>query len=79
MCINILSCMAFSFEAYVFFIQRDTTGLSSENTELKLRLQAMEQQAHLRDGKVPKIVLLFLCTIYHAQISILTFEDLNSQ
>lgn len=32
-------------------IQRDTTGLSTENTELKLRLQAMEQQAQLRDGK----------------------------
>jgi len=31
-------------------LQRDTTGLSTENTELKLRLQAMEQQAQLRDG-----------------------------
>lgn len=31
-------------------LQRDTTGLTSENTELKLRLQAMEQQAQLRDG-----------------------------
>ncbi|KAL4396043.1 hypothetical protein AHAS_Ahas01G0052400 [Arachis hypogaea] len=30
--------------------ERDTTGLSSENTELKLRLQAMEQQAQLRDA-----------------------------
>ncbi|WZZ34763.1 hypothetical protein YC2023_018164 [Brassica napus] len=30
--------------------QRDTTGLSSENTELKHRLQVMEQQAKLRDG-----------------------------
>lgn len=58
--------MAFGLEAYVFIIQRDTTGLSSENTELKLRLQAMEQQAHLRDGKVPKTILLFLCIIYHA-------------
>ncbi|KAJ9167365.1 hypothetical protein P3X46_022024, partial [Hevea brasiliensis] len=29
---------------------RDTTGLSTENTELKLRLQAMEQQAQLRDA-----------------------------
>ncbi|GFZ15103.1 Basic-leucine zipper (bZIP) transcription factor family protein [Actinidia rufa] len=28
----------------------DTTGLSNENTELKLRLQAMEQQAQLRDA-----------------------------
>ncbi|CAN7000831.1 unnamed protein product [Brassica oleracea var. botrytis] len=30
--------------------ERDTTGLSSENTELKLRLQVMEQQAKLRDS-----------------------------
>jgi hypothetical protein len=32
-------------------LQRDTTGLSAENAELKIRLQAMEQQAHLRDGE----------------------------
>lgn len=31
--------------------QRDTNGLANENTELKLRLQAMEQQAQLRNGK----------------------------
>lgn len=31
-------------------IQRDTTGLTAENKELKLRLQAMEQQAQLREG-----------------------------
>ncbi|KAL8218040.1 hypothetical protein R6Q57_021413 [Mikania cordata] len=30
--------------------QRDTAGLSSENSELKLRLQAMEQQAQLSDA-----------------------------
>ncbi|KAL0363942.1 UNVERIFIED_CONTAM: Transcription factor VIP1 [Sesamum angustifolium] len=31
-------------------MQRDTTGLTVENKELKLKLQAMEQQAHLRDA-----------------------------
>ncbi|CAN1235047.1 Transcription factor VIP1 [Linum perenne] len=31
-------------------LQRDTTGLTTENKELKLRLQALEQQAHLRDA-----------------------------
>ncbi|KAL6526886.1 hypothetical protein OROGR_015976 [Orobanche gracilis] len=31
-------------------IKRDTSGLTNENTELKLRLQAMEQQAQLRDA-----------------------------
>ena len=38
---------------YIAFnlLQRDTTGLSAENAELKIRLQAMEQQAQLRDGE----------------------------
>ncbi|GJN07942.1 hypothetical protein PR202_ga25819 [Eleusine coracana subsp. coracana] len=31
-------------------LYRDTTGLSAENAELKIRLQAMEQQAQLRDA-----------------------------
>lgn len=31
-------------------MQRDTTVITAENKELKLRLQAMEQQAQLRDG-----------------------------
>ncbi|KAJ6858739.1 hypothetical protein NC652_041131 [Populus alba x Populus x berolinensis] len=29
--------------------KRDTSSLTTENSELKLRLQAMEQQAELRD------------------------------
>ena len=35
---------------FVLIDQRDTNGLANENTELKMRLQAMEQQAHLRNG-----------------------------
>lgn len=35
-----------------FLKQRDTNGLTSENSELKLRLQTMEQQVHLQDGKI---------------------------
>ena len=30
--------------------QRDTSGLTTENRELNLRLQSMEEQAKLRDG-----------------------------
>lgn len=41
--------------------QRDTTGLTNENTELKLRLQAMEQQAQLRDGMLPIYCFLLHC------------------
>lgn len=35
---------------FLYLVQRDTNGLTAENTELKIRLQAMEQQAQLRDG-----------------------------
>jgi hypothetical protein len=31
--------------------QRDSSGLATHNNELKFRLQAMEQQAQLRDGE----------------------------
>jgi hypothetical protein len=39
-------------------LKRDTTGLSAENAELKIRLQAMEQQAQLRDGMLPTSILI---------------------
>jgi hypothetical protein len=39
--------------------QRDTSGLNSENSELKLRLQTMEQQVHLQDG-MPMGLYMFL-------------------
>ncbi|THG07648.1 hypothetical protein TEA_024220 [Camellia sinensis var. sinensis] len=44
-----LQTEATTLSAQLTLFQRDTTGLSNENTELKLRLQAMEQQAQLRD------------------------------
>lgn len=42
------------------FGQRDTTGLTAENSELKLRLQTIEQQVHLQDGKF--FLQSFLCS-----------------
>ncbi|KGN50733.1 bZIP transcription factor 18 [Cucumis sativus] len=45
-----LQTEATTLSAQLTLYQRDTTGLSTENSELKLRLQAMEQQAHLRDA-----------------------------
>jgi hypothetical protein len=33
-------------------IQRDTSGLTNENGDLKLQVQTMEQQVRLQDGKV---------------------------
>ncbi|CAA0831645.1 Transcription factor VIP1 [Striga hermonthica] len=41
---------ATTLSAQITVLQRDTNGLTSENKELKLKLQAMEQQAHLREA-----------------------------
>ncbi|KAJ6885108.1 hypothetical protein NC652_031958 [Populus alba x Populus x berolinensis] len=48
--VQTLQTEATTLSAQLSLFQRDTTGLSTENTELKLRLQAMEQQAQLRDA-----------------------------
>ncbi|KAK9280093.1 hypothetical protein L1049_013778 [Liquidambar formosana] len=48
--VQTLQTEATTLSAQLTLFQRDTTGLSTENTELKLRLQAMEQQAKLRDA-----------------------------
>ncbi|EEF44053.1 transcription factor RF2b [Ricinus communis] len=48
--VQTLQTEATTLSAQLTLFQRDTTGLSTENIELKLRLQAMEQQAQLRDA-----------------------------
>lgn len=48
--VQTLQTEATTLSAQLTLFQRDTTGLSSENTDLKLRLQAMEQRAQLRDA-----------------------------
>ncbi|KAF5203623.1 bZIP transcription factor [Thalictrum thalictroides] len=48
--VQTLQTEATTLSAQVTMLQRDTTSLTSDNKELKLRLQAMEQQAHLRDA-----------------------------
>ncbi|CAL9202368.1 unnamed protein product [Musa hybrid cultivar] len=48
--VQTLQTEATTLSAQLTLYQRDTTGLSAENAELKLRLQAMEQQAQLRDA-----------------------------
>ncbi|KAL3650349.1 hypothetical protein CASFOL_006752 [Castilleja foliolosa] len=48
--VQTLQTEATTLSAQLTLFQRDTTGLSSENTDLKLRFQAMEQQAQLRDA-----------------------------
>ncbi|GMH11225.1 hypothetical protein Nepgr_013066 [Nepenthes gracilis] len=47
--IQALQAEATTLSAQLTLYQRDTTGLTTENTELKLHFRAMEQQAQLRD------------------------------
>ncbi|CAI9116566.1 OLC1v1017750C2 [Oldenlandia corymbosa var. corymbosa] len=58
--VQTLQTEATTLSAQVTMLQRDTTGLTNENKELKLRLEAMEQQAHLRDGMYHYILFSFL-------------------
>ncbi|URE49254.1 hypothetical protein MUK42_14474 [Musa troglodytarum] len=48
--VQTLQTEATTLSAQLTLLQRDTTDLTAENRELKLRLQAMEQQAQLRNG-----------------------------
>nr|CAD1836804.1 unnamed protein product [Ananas comosus var. bracteatus] len=48
--VQTLQTEATTLSAQVTLLQRDTTGLNAENRELKLRLQAMEEQAQLHDA-----------------------------
>ncbi|KAJ1686220.1 hypothetical protein LUZ63_017610 [Rhynchospora breviuscula] len=48
--VQTLQTEATTLSAQLTLLQRDTTGLTAENRELKLRLQAMEEQAKLRDA-----------------------------
>ncbi|KAJ6852877.1 transcription factor VIP1 [Iris pallida] len=48
--VQTLQTEATTLSAQLTLLQRDTTSLTTENRELKLRLQAMEQQAHLREA-----------------------------
>ncbi|XWS22210.1 hypothetical protein CRYUN_Cryun29cG0014700 [Craigia yunnanensis] len=48
--VQTLQTEATSLSAQLTLLQRDTNGLTTENSELKLRLQTMEQQVHLQDA-----------------------------
>ncbi|KAL9233188.1 hypothetical protein vseg_008217 [Gypsophila vaccaria] len=47
--VHVYQTEATSLSAQLTLLQRDTNGLTSENSELKIRLQTMEQQVHLQD------------------------------
>ncbi|KAI4352968.1 hypothetical protein L6164_007169 [Bauhinia variegata] len=48
--VQTLQTEATNLSAQVTLLQRDTSGLTAENKELKMRLEAMERQAQLRDA-----------------------------
>ncbi|CAA6667735.1 unnamed protein product [Spirodela intermedia] len=48
--VQTLQTEATTLSAQLTMLQRDTSSLTSENNELKLRLQTMEQQVHLQDA-----------------------------
>ncbi|VAI86762.1 unnamed protein product [Triticum turgidum subsp. durum] len=48
--VQVLQTEATTLSAQLTMLQRDSGGLATQNNELKIRLQAMEQQAQLRDG-----------------------------
>lgn len=48
--VQTLQTEATTLSAQLTMLQRDTNGLTAENSELKIRLQTMEQQVHLQDA-----------------------------
>ncbi|CAD6201724.1 unnamed protein product [Miscanthus lutarioriparius] len=48
--VQILQTEATTLSAQLRLLQRDSAGIATQNNELKFRLQAMEQQAQLRDA-----------------------------
>ncbi|XP_041001616.1 probable transcription factor PosF21 [Juglans microcarpa x Juglans regia] len=48
--VQTLQTEATSLSAQLILLQRDTNGLTAENSELKLCLQTMEQQVHFQDA-----------------------------
>lgn len=65
MCKNEMFCFLFLFSS--FYQQRDTNGLTNENSELKVRLQSMEQQVHLQDGKT---IFIYFCRDFHPILAV---------
>ncbi|XP_010472102.1 PREDICTED: uncharacterized protein LOC104751777 [Camelina sativa] len=53
--VQTLQTEATTISAQLTHLQRDSMGLTNQNSELKFRLQAMEQQAQLRDALSEKL------------------------
>ncbi|KAL5985896.1 hypothetical protein ACLOJK_027886 [Asimina triloba] len=62
--VQTLQTEATTLSAQLTLLQRDSAGLTSQNSELKFRLQAMEQQAQLRDGSKSASLLYAVCVLH---------------
>ncbi|XP_075523742.1 putative transcription factor PosF21, partial [Primulina tabacum] len=57
--VQTLQTEATSLSAQLTLLQRDTNGLTADNSELKLHLQTTEQEVHLQDGKTASLAGTF--------------------
>ncbi|KAF8402359.1 hypothetical protein HHK36_013313 [Tetracentron sinense] len=74
--VQTLQTEATTLSAQLTLMQRDTHGLNAENSELKLRLQTMEQQVHLQDGKDPLLLSApFLRTALGSHLDFLSLME----
>ncbi|CAI0375039.1 unnamed protein product [Linum tenue] len=62
--VQTLQTEATTLSAQLTLLQRDSVGLTNQNNELKFRLQAMEQQAQLRDGMNKHLPFFLYATLY---------------
>ncbi|RYR69818.1 hypothetical protein Ahy_A03g016363 isoform A [Arachis hypogaea] len=60
--VQTLQTEATTLSAQLTLLQRDSVGLTNQNSELKFRLQSMEQQAKLRDDE--QLLRLYCLLIY---------------
>ncbi|KNA03903.1 hypothetical protein SOVF_204710 [Spinacia oleracea] len=61
--VQTLQTEATTLSAQLTHLQRDSAGLTNQNNELRFRLQSMEQQAQLKDGKLFSRVILYISSV----------------
>ncbi|CAK7329592.1 unnamed protein product [Dovyalis caffra] len=73
--VQTLQTEATTLSAQLTLLQRDSVGLTNQNNELKFRLQAMEQQAQLRDGVQSHAPCRHRCMCAYQQSPALLYVD----
>lgn len=80
--VQTLQSEATTLSAQLTLLQRDATGISNQNNEMRVRLQSMEQEAHLREalnqalnGEVQRLKMTIAAESGESQLS----NSLNRQ